>query len=206
MSDDVETIQAYGQMWVPQKDYESLRAEVEELKNLIQDHFKKTQTGNTAWVETWENNRRLRAELNAQEGVISDLRSLLAAKDKRIEELTRWNFEDKADYLKRIEELEDASVLDAITFGLDQMNRGRDKYYIITDEQIDKAWDRLNGDTEETWTEYTHGVFDTLDDLNIVACEECGGSGKKESRSSSMREEPMLWTCPTCNGHGWRIK
>jgi len=41
--------------------------------------------------------------------------------------------------------------------------------------------------------------------FNILRCEGCGGSGKKESRSSSMKEEPMLWACPACDGHRWTI-
>ena len=123
-------------------------------------------------------NKRLRSMLEDQQAAVCHHQDRVIKRDNRIKELER-----------------DRKV------GLEE--RG---YHIITTDKIDKAWGRLKANTEETWTDYTHGVFDTLDDLNIVACEECGGSGKKESRSSSMREEPMLWTCPTCHGHGWVVK
>ena len=44
--------------------------------------------------------------------------------------------------------------------------------------------------------------------LNIFRCGKCDDEGKTYSRSGSMKEEPMEWTCPDCarfTGHGWVI-
>ena len=72
----------------------------------------------------------------------------------------------------------------------------------IQKKQIDEMWEYLS---EIGSRGVAEGYEQALFDLGFSRCEECGGSGKKESRSSSMREEPMLWTCPTCHGHRWRI-
>jgi len=74
--------------------------------------------------------------------------------------------------------------------------------HIITRDQIDAAWIYVEGcenPGERDW------MLLAFDKLGIVRCEGCGGSGKRESRSSSMKEDPMLWTCPACHGHGWII-
>ncbi len=76
------------------------------------------------------------------------------------------------------------------------------KARVITDEQIDKAWERLSLDSEETWTKYTYGVLETLRDLGIVECPECSGSGlrlpKKIGENFRCQTE-----CLHCHGHGW---
>ena len=76
----------------------------------------------------------------------------------------------------------------------------------IQKKQIDEMWEYLS---EIGSRGVAEGYEQALFDLGFSRCEECGGSGKKESRSSSMREEPMLWTCPFCakyTGHGWVIE
>ena len=165
----------------------------------------------------------LRAEHGAQESLISDLRSQLADANNHHVEMQRhrdaWrkyaygrgerpqdfldgNMVPSERGLTRIEELE--RILDD-TIGIDNIS--------FTTEQIDAAWNRIQNLKLEwnrnSWVsslQQATYLVQALAFFGIVACEECGGSGKKESRSSSMREEPMLWTCPTCDGHGWRIK
>jgi hypothetical protein len=69
----------------------------------------------------------------------------------------------------------------------------------FTDEQIDAAW-------EKAAKEYSLGgssYFDALEMLGVFECGGCGGAGKTFSRTGSMKEEPMEWTCSDCNGHGW---
>ena len=72
--------------------------------------------------------------------------------------------------LTRIEELE--RILDD-TIGIDNIS--------FTTEQIDAAW---------KWN-----VLEIMAELSIVACEECGGSGRTVGLG-------CLW----CHCHGWRIK
>ena len=47
--------------------------------------------------------------------------------------------------------------------------------------------------------------WNTINELNIFRCEGCGGSGKTHSRTGSMKEEPMEWICPDCNGKGYLL-
>ena len=46
---------------------------------------------------------------------------------------------------KRIEELEDASVLEVLEAGTEMLSRGHEKYHIITDEQIRAVWIAARG-------------------------------------------------------------
>ena len=76
--------------------------------------------------------------------------------------------------------------------------------FTITDEQIDAAWE-IARDTykrsDVSWI--ANIVFTALKELGIKRCDVCNGAGKTYSRSSSMKEEPMEWKCPDCNGKGW---
>jgi hypothetical protein len=78
----------------------------------------------------------------------------------------------------------------------------------ITEERIDEAWDLTYNEAANHMI--STGVKQALSKFGIVACERCGGSGKTESRTGSMKEEPMLWLCKDCyrNGrsHGWLWK
>jgi len=125
----------------------------------------------------------------------------VAEKDKRIEELTRWNFEDKADYLTRIEELEERWRLAQASMAMDKSRIEELMNYpgrvVLLYEQIDAAW----GDV---W----HDGRPILKELfSIVACEECGGSGKTCEPSYDFEDAayPDWQTCHSCHGHGWVI-
>ena len=99
---------------------------------------------------------------------------------------------------KRIEELEQFQQSLHPTELRDYMRT----YYIITDEQIDAAV-KIARSIEEHYS--NESGWETLKPLGIFRCEGCDGAGKTYSRSSSMKEEPMEWVCPDCNGHGWVI-
>ena len=66
------------------------------------------------------------------------------------------------------------------------------KKRVITDEQIDRAWEFRGVDAPEA-------AEDALAALGVVACEECGGGGLVKSETAPCHIE-----CPACHGHGWR--
>ena len=69
-------------------------------------------------------------------------------------------------------------------------------------EQISRAWENTKNGARDF-------VVGALEELDIHRCEGCGGSGRVESRSSSMREDPMVWKCPDCaewGSHGFVVK
>jgi len=110
---------------------------------------------------------------------------------ERIEELLSYvdgNDKDQQimDLEERIEQLE----------GMWKRVVEKDTYYndkhFISKKQIDLAW--------KYWTTYgTADVKSALEELNIMRCEKCGGSGE----ASHLRKSPYTG-CPDCDGHGWR--
>jgi len=73
--------------------------------------------------------------------------------------------------------------------------------HIITNDQIDAAW-KIATQKTGPWAKFqdeimgeTEGACKVLSIFNIVACEECGGSGNWSSTSGAK--------CPSCKGHGW---
>jgi hypothetical protein len=120
----------------------------------------------------------------------------LRAENDSLREGSRVDFEARDRMLQRIEALENSrfELLDQIS-----ALSGEEDFYVITEEQIDKAWEQRY---------HIDGIGDgqpliRADLLHVVACKKCGGSGKTESRTGSMKEEPMLWSCKDCYGHGW---
>ena len=98
---------------------------------------------------------------------------------------------------ERVEELE-RNGPKAYVFsgaGPELVEIGGEGFHHTTPEQINAAW---------KWVDYEGcGAELVLGEFGIKRCEGCGGKGKTHSRSSSMKEEPMEWRCPDCNGHGW---
>jgi len=81
-------------------------------------------------------------------------------------------------------------------------------YAIITFDQIDAAWERLMyyKNSKEFKDQLIWQCIGTiLEPFNIVACEECGGSGVVREHERGY-EDGVEDTCPSCNGHGWEIK
>ena len=89
---------------------------------------------------------------------------------------------------KRIEELLEAEIEPIVGV----FRNG----HLVTYKQINAAWADAWG--KYRGTDSTAG-FSSLEKVGIVACEECGGSG-------GIPEGGNIRTCPSCDGHGWRIK
>ena len=89
---------------------------------------------------------------------------------------------------KRIEELEEALSKSIMH------QKELDRCVHITAEQIDKAW----GSACVGGPVYPLAA---MNHLNIVACEECGGSGIPTPYEVGSGE-----SCHSCHGHGWVIK
>jgi len=102
-------------------------------------------------------------------------------------------------YKQRIEELErDLFTVLSRDIGEDiqEFNHAHGVYKITT-EQLDAAWCLAVQDE----TLGTTGAFAILRELGIVACEECGGSGRVPCGTPSHID---CWdTCDGCDGHGW---
>ena len=118
---------------------------------------------------------------------IERLTAELAAKDKRIEEL-----EQAEARLTRIIEKRESHLSTLLG-----NHRGG---HIITTDQIDAAWNQA-----QEWAYTQPDCFEALACLNIVACEECGGSGVVREHERGY-EDGVEDTCPSCNGHGWVVK
>ena len=79
---------------------------------------------------------------------------------------------------------------------------------LLTRGQIDAAWERLMyyKNSKEFKDQLIWQCIGTiLEPFNIVACEECGGSGVVREHERGY-EDGVEDTCPSCNGHGWVIK
>ena len=133
----------------------------------------------TAEVAKWQE----QAEVNKHDA--HNFHDIVVQKDKRIEDMkfdheqiTALEVTERDRMRRRIEELEQDRSL-----GLEE--RG---YHIITTEQIDAAWE---------WN-----VLEIMAELNIVACEECGGCGSMWA----PWDEQVPITCHSCHGHGWVVK
>jgi hypothetical protein len=72
---------------------------------------------------------------------------------------------------------------------------------VITNEQIDKAWANRHGRCETRRGGY-YGSVVTLDaeDLGIVECPECDGSGVFTHSDDVVS---VSQSCPRCHGHKW---
>jgi hypothetical protein len=69
---------------------------------------------------------------------------------------------------------------------------------VITDEQIDKAIANAVLVLEDEGLIKERRVpYLSIEDLGIVECPECGGSGEVEVKHFGM------FRCDDCNGHGW---
>jgi len=122
----------------------------------------------------------------------------------RIEELEAASivdFDARDRYLTRIEELEERWRLAQASMAMDKSRIEELMNYpgrvVLLYEQIDAAW----GDV---W----HDGRPILKELfSIVACEECGGSGKTCEPSYDFEDAayPDWQTCHSCHGHGWVI-
>ena len=137
-------------------------------------------------------------------GEIERLRGELAAAlknevhyAKRIEEL-----EDGAPCLRRFIELQDALLERAPEFGIHSGWSSLIPHIvrrIITDDQIDAAWNGLQFIYSLEVREEVERFI--LKPLGIVRCGGCNGSG------SAVHDDPECgiheFECPTCNGHGW---
>ena len=94
---------------------------------------------------------------------------------------------------KRIEELEEASVKEVLEFGVEQMSRGHDKYYIFDNEMINAAWIATRG------SESGRGI------LRIFHIHECEGCVKGRVWISDGQDGDVEFDHAACNGHGWVI-
>jgi len=161
---------------------------------------------------------RLTAEVDRAERVIQDLQSFAAKKDKHIEELDSSSESLAAANVKLTDELLDLQrKFDAASAYAEECENGEVEAnkrieeleeqvnltagwvaskLIFTPDQIDAAWADAWG--KYRGTDSTAG-FSSLEKVGIVACEECGGSG-------GIPEGGNIRTCPSCDGHGWRIK
>ena len=80
---------------------------------------------------------------------------------------------------------------------------------MIPFSKIDAAWKDLHKDIawgkseRELHEQYRDVVLAYLAVLNIVACEECGGSGQGGGDPKALTES--CWPCEPCHGHGWII-
>ena len=94
---------------------------------------------------------------------------------------------------ERIEELEGASVKEVLEFGVEQMSRGHDKYYIFDNEMINAAWIATRG------SESGRGI------LRIFHIHECEGCVKGRVWISDGQDGDVEFDHAACNGHGWVI-
>ena len=104
--------------------------------------------------------------------------------------------------LRRIEELEEAYRVATST---EHLPPGCGKH-IITDDQIDAAWERMNRlQNSENNAEHFmgRGVEAMLkQDFNIVRCEGCCGNKVVRGGYSIEQQRYEAIECPDCNGHG----
>jgi len=145
---------------------------------------------------------------------IESLRAEVVAKDKHIEELTRWNFEDKADYLTRIEELEERWRLAQASMAMDksrieELERLKksltvdNPYCVIPKTKIDAAWESVSEPHSNGSRCACNCSRIAMEMLNLFACEECGGSGQGGADPEELTES--CWPCEPCHGHGWKV-
>jgi len=101
----------------------------------------------------------------------------------------------------RIEELE-AKVSEQVRLRAHELRTFHPEDHVnIPKDRIDKAveWHRLclGGGAAYPW-EYTGWM---LEELGIVECGECGGRAR-----GWINDDDMDQSCPSCNGHGWRVR
>jgi len=72
--------------------------------------------------------------------------------------------------------------------------------HIITDGQIDAAWEYVvgceDGSDEQRW------MLLALNKLGIERCDGCNGTGRGETEHAGALGE-FEWVCDDCNGKGW---
>ena len=154
----------------------------------------------TAEVAKWQE----QAEVNKHDA--HNFHDIVVQKDKRIEDMkfdheqiTALEVTERDRMRRRIEELEQDRSLGLEERGYhiittEQLASG--EVVLLTQDQIDAAWvhtatrkDSLN---VARWA---------LKELNIVACEECGGSG----HTGPDFEYTIDTSCHSCHGHGWKV-
>ena len=132
---------------------------------------------------------RLRKELEKKEFLLGETLDQL-----------RFEQAEAAEKGKRIEELE-----------RDLFNILNEDGHIITTEQIDEIFALCRCRCDECWTARDmHSPdcrYEVLEELNIVACEECGGSGRLPRITA---DGPDTCKCSEesggrCHGHGWKV-
>ena len=134
--------------------------------------------------------RQLASEYAETHDVSDEVAYEVIGLSARIEELERDLFTVLSrDIGEDIQEFNHAHGVYEIT--TEQLASG--EVVLLKQGQIDKAW-RLAVQDE---TLGTTGAFAILRELGIVACEECGGSGRNAWGSVSTS------TCTGCDGHGW---
>lgn len=99
---------------------------------------------------------------------------------------------------KRIEELEHGRGVSTVPRKRRVIGEG----YFITTAQIDKAWEWANDYSDPDARFY---AFETLEQIGIVACEDCVGGGSSFDVVDGGKVH-LEYTCPTCHGHKWRKK
>jgi len=128
---------------------------------------------------------RLRSSLEDSQGESERLTAELEQYQRKALDLKFDNIEKGG----RIEELERDRER-----GLEE--RG---YLIIDKKRIDAAW-AVAPDAHGATGRVVEKIFH---ELNIVACEECGGSGEYVAATDpDGRQWPDC--CPTCHGHRWK--
>ena len=187
MSDDVQRYMMYYDdlvpddkgTWIRLEDYEALRSE-------LTSAVAKQQIDEKQCDDMTETAGQLAVELAAKDKRIEELELALAKASLRTQELKK-----------------ELSLVEEELFYPDKHG-----YAIITFDQIDAAWERLMyyKNSKEFKDQLIWQCIGTiLEPFNIVACEECGGSGVVREHERGY-EDGVEDTCPSCNGHGWVIK
>jgi len=164
-----------------------------------------TVDGGNEWC-AWCEIERLRSSLEDSLCESERLTAEVDKKGKRIEDMkfdheqiTALEVTERDRMRRRIEELEQDRSLGLEERGYhiittEQLASG--EVVLLTQDQIDAAWvhtatrkDSLN---VARWA---------LKELNIVACEECGGSG----HTGPDFEYTIDTSCHSCHGHGWKV-
>ena len=112
---------------------------------------------------------------------------------ERLREELLAALKNEAHYAKRIEELKKHCLEQENAVFSWALERH------ITDAQIYAAWAYVGPAGERTSAE------DALEELGIVRCEGCRGSGREESYPNPNDDMPQDGPCPDCDGHRWVI-